>query len=174
MVPRRPSGSRSGPPGFTLIELVVVLAVLGVLSSFVVQAAHVADDRESLAAERLAQDLRYAQAWAMMSHNRTWVAFDTGNNRYTVYVEDPANPGKAGRLSLTDPLTLTTYQVALGDNEAAGVALASPSFGGKTEVEFDRNGLAYDGDAVALTSNGSVLLGARRVSVSPAGWVGVS
>ncbi len=160
--------------GFTLFELVVSILVLSLLGTFALQAAHVADDRESLSAERLAQDLRYAQTWAMMSHNKTWVAFDTAANRYTVYVEDPANPGRAGRLTLTDPLTQAGFQVSLGDNEAAGTVLSSPSFAGQVEVEFDRNGLAYDGYDVALSSNGSVRIGRRTVSVSPVGWVGVS
>ena len=160
--------------GFTLIELVVSLLILSLLGTFVFQAAHIADDRESFSAERLAQDLRYAQTWAMTSHNKTWVAFDTALNRYTAYVEDAANPGRAGRLALTDPLTLSSFQVSLGHDEAAGVALAAPSFGGQAEVEFDRNGLAYDGNDVALTANGFVMLGRRTVSVSPSGWVGVS
>ena len=160
--------------GFALLELVVSLLILSLLGVFLLQAAHISDDRESLSAERLAQDLRYVQTWAMMSHNKTWVAFDTSNDRYTLYVEDPANPGKAGRLTMTDPLTLTTFQVTLGDDETAGVVLAGPSFGGKSEVEFDRNGLAYDGDDTALASVGTVRVGARTVSVSPAGWVGVS
>ncbi len=160
--------------GYTLLELVVVILIVGMLGAFAVQVAHVADDRESLTVERLAQDIRYAQTWAMTTHNKTWVSFDTANNRYTIYVEDPSNPGKAGRLVQTDPLTLGNFQVTLGSHETAAVLLANPAFKGKTEVEFDRNGLAYDGDDIALTSNGSVKVGARTVSVSPAGWVGVS
>ena len=164
-----------GARGFSLVEMVVVIAILGALATLAFQSLHIAGERESLAAERLACDVRYAQGWALMSHNPTWVAFDTANNRYTVYVEDPANPGKAGRVALADPWTnLPSYQVALGDNETGGVTLASPDFGGDTEVKFDRNGLAYDSNGVALASDGSVRVGARTVTVSPAGWVGVS
>ncbi len=160
--------------GFSLVELVVVITILGLLASLGFQSLHIAGERESLAAERLASDIRYAQGWARMSHNPTWVTFDTASNRYRVYVEDPANPGKGGRLSLTDPWTNGTYQVTLGDDETGNVALASPDFGGDVEVKFDRNGLAYDSNGTALASNGSVRVGDRTVTVSPAGWVGVT
>ncbi len=160
--------------GFSLVEIVIAIAIMGILASLAFQSLHIAGEREGLAAERLAADIRYAQGWARMSHNPTWVAFDTANNRYTVYVEDPASPGKAGRLNLSDPWTnLPSYQVALGDDETGNVTLASPDFGGDTEVKFDRNGLAYDSNGTALVANGSVLVGARTVTVSPAGWVGV-
>lgn len=168
---RRPAPARSG---FTLIETVVVLVVLGLLASVAFQSLHIADEREGLAAERLSADLRYAQSWAMMSRNRTWVVFDTGANRYSLYMENPASPGKAGRVLMTDPLAQAAFQVTFGDEETGGVALASPDFGGKTEVEFDPKGLAYDGDGIALASDGTVLAGKRTVTVSPAGWVGVS
>ena len=139
-----------------------------------VTSLHIAGERESLAAERLAADLRFVQAWAMTTHNRTWVVFDASANRYTAYAEDPASPGKAGRLAMTDPFTLASFQVTYGDDETGGVAISSPDFGGKVEVEFDFKGLAYDGDGIALASNGKVRVSARTVSVSPAGWVGVS
>ena len=168
------SSPGSAQPGFTLIEAVVVLVVLGLLTSVALQSLHIADERESLAAERLFADVRYAQSWAMMSHNRTWVAFDAPADRYSLYMENPASPGKAGRLPMTDPLAQAAFQVTLGADETGGVSLSAPSFGGKTEVEFDLNGLAYDGDSTALSSIGSVKVGARTVSVSPAGWVGVN
>lgn len=161
--------------GYSLLELTVVITILAVLTGFATRALEFASIREGLTAERLAADLRYAQARAMATHNRTWVSFDTANNRYTVYEEDPANTGKAGRLDMVDPLTAgSPFRVTLGDDEAGGVVLAGPAFGGKTEVEFDPAGLAYDGDATALTELGTVRLGSAVVKVSPAGWVGVN
>ena len=167
----RPGAPRSG---FTLLESVVTLVILGLLASFALQSLHIAGERESLAAERLVADIRYAQSWAMMSRNKTWAVFDAAANRYTLYAENPASPGRADRVIMVDPLALASFQVTLGDDEMAGVALSSPSFGGQVEVEFDRNGLAYDGFDAPLASDGSVRVGDRTVTVSPAGWVGVS
>jgi hypothetical protein len=42
------------------------------------------------------------------------VAFNTSTEQVTGYAEDPANPGKANRLAMLDPLTLSDLVLQLG------------------------------------------------------------
>ncbi len=83
----------------------------------------------------------------------TWVGFDAGGDLVSVYVEDPANPGKAGRLAMPDPLTRDAMILVLGSD---GAGLESASFGLTTEVQFDDNGIPHDGNGTALSSDGTV------------------
>ena len=46
--------------GVTLIEVAVLIIVTGILAIYTVQSLHIAGEREGLAAERLASDLREA------------------------------------------------------------------------------------------------------------------
>lgn len=97
--------------------------------------------------------LAFAHEWASASGYSTWVAFDTATDRATVYVEDPAVPGKANRLAMPDPLTRAAMVLSLGEG---GVGIDSVSFGGTAEVEFDASGDPFDANGAALVADGTV------------------
>ncbi|MHC4822485.1 MAG: hypothetical protein ACYTEP_00525 [Planctomycetota bacterium] len=106
-----------------------------------------------MAATRVRTVLIHAQLWAMGSSNDTWVSFNTGTDLVSVYVEDPANPGKANRIALLDPLTRKAMTLQLGLDQAG---LESAVFGLTTEVQFDSLGIPYDADGNLLTTDGTV------------------
>ena len=113
--------------GFTLIELVVSMSVLALLAGVAVASlSGLATSRQNVAASRIRTTLIYAQEWAMGSANDTWVTFDVSNDLVSVFVEDPANPGKASRLTMTDPLTRAAMTLQLGTD---GVGITSASIG---------------------------------------------
>ncbi len=100
----------------------------------------------------------------MGSSNATWVSFDTGSDLVSLYVEDPANPGKAGRVTLADPLTRGPMTLQLGTD---GVGLESAAFGATAEVQFDSLGTPHDGNGTNLASDGTVsITGGTTVRVS--------
>ena len=78
------------PEGFTLVELVVVITLLGILSWLAYPSlAAIGEIRLDTAARRVVSDLRYAQNRAICSHTVHGVRFDVGEGRYTVYAEGP-------------------------------------------------------------------------------------
>lgn len=145
---------RSENSGFTLTELALTLVVVGILSGAAVTSlSGLASARQNVAATRVRTALVYAQEWAMGSHNRTWVAFDTSSELLSVYVENPSSPGKANRVALSDPLSRSAMTVQLGSD---GVGIDTANFGGTTEVQFDSSGSAFDSDGTALAADGAV------------------
>ena len=119
---------------YTLIELVTVISILAVLAAFVggPTMGYIGEMRASGAGARLASDIRYMQRMASASGRRTWVVFDASNDRYSLHVEDAANPGKAGRLSVAHPLDQSTDPVQFGSGAFAASANAVINVGNAT------------------------------------------
>lgn len=169
MYAKHPSPTRSA---YTLIELVTVISILGILAVVVggPTMSYIGDMRSSAAGARLASDVRYMQRLALASGRRTWVSVDSGGNRYSLYVEDVDNPGKAGRIAIKHPLDQSTSAVAFGSGPFTGVSITGVSINGTDEIEFDNFGVPYDGNGNALTSYAEVqLTGGLAVRVQPVG-----
>jgi prepilin-type N-terminal cleavage/methylation domain-containing protein len=152
---------------FTLIELVTVVVILGIVALTVggPTLASINEVRSQAAASRALGDVRYAQRTALSSGLRTWIVFDLASNSYRLYIEDPANPGKAGRLPLVQPLDQTTAPVQFGAGLFANVSLTSVNINSTGELEFDSFGVPYDGNGQALTTTGTVGLSSGAVIV---------
>ncbi len=147
-------------PGFTLIELVAVMAILGIIAISVggPTLSLMSSMRSRTAASRFRIDVRYAQRHSMSSRLRTWVDIDVAGDSYELFVEDPANLGKANRLSLIQPLTRSTGSVQLGSGDFPGVGIASANINSTTELEFDSFGVPHDGNGTVLTTDGQITL----------------
>lgn len=140
--------------GFTLIELVVVVSLVGVMAAVAGPSLNnLASSQQALGASRVRTVLVFAQQTAMASNLDTWVSFDTSTEQVSAYVEDPDNPGKANRLAMTDPLSLSDLVLQLSDT---GPGLSSADFNSTTEVQFDQSGRPFDADGTALSSDGTV------------------
>lgn len=85
--------------GFTLIELVVVLAILVIATSFVLLRLDgvTAEGRLRSAAREMAGTIRYARSFAVMSGKPSYLYYDLTSNCYyvsrTYYGDDPGAPG---------------------------------------------------------------------------------
>lgn len=145
--------------GFTLIELVVVLTILGILSVLVINRG-VSDYQPPLAARKLAADIEYARILAMTSGTRCGVQFHPMPNYYIVFIGSPATPA-------TDPINQGSYTVQYGSGVYSEVTLSNVNFNGTTTLYFDSRGRPLDESQHPLTLDGTVVLsGVATVTVT--------
>lgn len=157
----RPAVSR---PGFTFVELVLVVMVLGIMAGVAVPRYQTALDGVALetTAKRLATNLRYARQEAINQAQTLGIEFLPLAGAYSaltiggVDISDPDHPGT--------PLNVLVNQAT------SRVALQSASFNGAEQITFDFRGDPSASGEVVLTT------GARTatVQVSASGEVTVT
>lgn len=155
--------------GFTLIELLAVISILGIMSVTAVVAISGTDAARARAAARaLARDLTFARDRALATGRGSWVAFTVGTSSYSMLSENPASPGRAGAIAITDPATGASFVVRVGQRESAGVAIQTVTVpGGGSDIGFDWLGRPQNSAGTRLTSDASITLsGGVVVSVS--------
>ena len=168
---KQPSGPprRRGQKGFTLIEILSVVVIIGITAAVIVPQVAPRDDmRAASAARSLMGDLLYAQSRAIALGKIHYVQFNTSTNTYQVL--DAVSPNNV----ITHPVNQTAYTVTVGTGSLANVSINSASFDTNSTLAFDSMGVPYSWSAtnglVTLTS-GSVAFKAgantKTVSVSP-------
>jgi len=145
---------RRAARGFTLVELVIVITILGLLVVVAVPNRSATDEVSLRAASRrLASDLRYAQGQSIARRIRHGVRFEIAEKRYEVVttgrgepIEDPGARGHALVVSFKEP------------SAAHGVTLVSASFDGSPEVSFDYFGVPSNLAGREIRRTGLVVL----------------
>jgi prepilin-type N-terminal cleavage/methylation domain-containing protein len=149
--------------GFTLIEILVVVVILGIAAAIVVPAIGSRNDLKATSAARIiVADMIYAQNRSISQQKRHYVRFDLTEQKYEVFEEDQTT----GDLSLiTHPVEASPFVVKLGaggPKPIRDVLIDLASFDGKQMVAFDELGTpyAFDEGTTTLTpmTNGQVRL----------------
>ncbi|MFH1356582.1 MAG: GspH/FimT family pseudopilin [bacterium] len=147
--------------GFTLIELVVVIALIGILSvSVVVMSVNFSKTNITVVAQKIRSDIEYARSLAMTKKGTTFGAFfDDANDEYTVYESVVGTP-------ILDPLTKQSFLEDFSKWSSVTIT------GGDYTVEFNRVGVPTTGGggSVQITDGSTtktiaVTAGTGKVSV---------
>jgi prepilin-type N-terminal cleavage/methylation domain-containing protein len=141
--------------GFTLVEILAVVVILGIASAIIIPQIGTRDDMRAAAAARtIIADLIYAQNLAISTGQTIWVRFDVAGNKYTVITDPSSAKAKFGD-PVRHPLTDSDYAQAFG-NVSSGTdpweqvkISAAPmngedsAFQGEFTVGFDSIGMPY-------------------------------
>jgi len=146
--------------GFTLIELVLLISVLGIMVVLYTESAGNLSDIAVDAASRKAQsDIRYAQLLAKTTGVKHGVKFNKGGS-YEVYVNTPASPA-------TDPVTHQQFVEDLSKYPGVTITTAyqvefeptvgRPTMGGDHRVRFTASSGAIR-DVYVVDQTGAVVV----------------
>src|SRR3954469_25309398 len=91
--------------GFTLIEILSVVVILGIASAIIIPHMGTRDDLKNTAAARIVvSDLIYAQNLAISTGTPVWVRFDTATSTYSLITSPSSAKTNKGDL-VTNPMT---------------------------------------------------------------------
>jgi len=123
--------------GMTLIEVIVVVAIIGIISAVAVSGLGSSSPGQASAngaAQMIASDIRYAQEFAMANRISKSVIFTAGSS---VYAFSPAG-GLDGTGRLPEGITVTSSFTitfnSLGEPTAGGGGSVTISSGGQTKT----------------------------------------
>ena len=142
--------------GFTLVEILCVVAILGIAAAVIVPQVGTRNDLQAAAAARVVMaDLIYAQNRAISTQSMTYVAFNVAGESYSLY------SSMSPQTYVQHPVNLTNYVTTLGAGSLQNCSLGSASFAGQNTLAFDELGTPYSfntstSTATPLSGNGTI------------------
>ncbi len=144
-------------PGFTFIEILVVVLILGIASAIILPQVSSRDDLDAASAARTVMaDLLYAQNRAIATQQCHYVVFNVTGQSYSLY-SGSSQLSSGPTTLLTHPISGNGYTMTFGqagaNNISSDVTLGSVSFNGQNTIAFDELGVPYaynSGDVAAV------------------------
>ncbi len=147
------------PSGLTLIEVLMVVAILGIAATIVISTTGDTSDLQVRAAAReLTSVLLYAQTLAIAAQQTRQVVFDDVQHGYQVQDSD-------GNV-ITDPVNNTGMQMTFPTNKNyRRVTIANININGTSAVAFNDLGAPLDGNGDPLNTAANVTLAAGTIQI---------
>jgi MSHA pilin protein MshC len=158
MIHSRPICSRHRVRGFTLVELILVVVLLGILSFYA--GGRISDRNEANArgfADQVASTLRFAQKAAIAQRRNVYVNIDTTARRVRACLDaattcaTPLSAPGGGSLDVTGAAAVT---LTSGSTQFSFDALGRPSFASNLTLTTSANGLTFS--VIVETESGYV------------------
>ena len=151
--------------GFTLVEILMVVIILGIASAVVVPNLGQRNDLVVAAAARvIVADLMYSQNRAILNQSMRYVTFDVTNQKYSLLT---SKPNASPLVYEQNPVTLKNYVTQFGNNASQGgmktVSLQAVSVDSLTCIGFDELGCPYSVDPT--TGNATPLVNTATIPV---------
>jgi prepilin-type N-terminal cleavage/methylation domain-containing protein len=162
--------------GFTLIEALTVIVIVGILAGMALPRSGLASYKANSGAQVVASTLTYAQRQAISRQSDTRVAFDVANNELRIH-EDSTNDNVINfneRVTVTSLPEGITFGLGAAPARTMGAAVVNftRTQGLLPIVIFRRDGSASENGGVYLTTVDGLSLGrtadVRAVEVSRA------
>lgn len=171
--------------GFTLVEILAVVVILGIASAIIIPQMGTRDDmRVKAAARTLIADLIYAQNLAISTGQTVYIRFDVAGNSYSMLTNPSNSKAKKGD-PVQHPITQSDYVTAFGSNnrgweqvkiDSAVMNGVDSNFRPEFTVGFDEIGSphvwCYDLDQRNDLNDGTIVLKAGQfkntITITPA------
>jgi prepilin-type N-terminal cleavage/methylation domain-containing protein len=150
--------------GFTLIEILVVVIILGIAAALVIPNLGTRNDQYVAAGSRVVMaDLMYAQSQAIVTQNMVYVNFNTSTEQYTLTT---TAPNVTPAVYITSPISNANYITKFASGtvpQLQRVSFNATAFDSNTCLAFDELGQPYSvnsstGATALLATNGTIPL----------------
>lgn len=151
-----PRAAAAGSAGFTLVDLMLVVVILGIVMAVGVQVVDTDERKVDAVARAVAADMLEAQSLAIQTRVPFGLSFDVAQNRARFVIADGTTPA-ASEVALRlltglDPTAVDRLLAAQasGHHGFGDVALTAADFAGSNRLVFDTSGTPLNGGLVDL------------------------
>lgn len=154
--------------GFTLVEVIIVLVILGIIGVFAIPRLYdqYTDVKVMAVAKQIMADIRYAQTIAMKGHDSSWVEFDDTQNLYGVY----SGATEATRSLAVHPLENEAFIQYLDQGKYKNVTITNLNIGADKHIAFDWFGNTSNSGEIVLNNSTTVKVEQETGMVQIVGW----